>query len=110
MTVDLNALFSRVVRLGDAAVKHYGRDAERLMIVEELGECLATIAQHARDRREDWDVRDEVADAIIVLVGYCTSVHGAPWDRMEAKLDRLEGRLRCQVTMGPDAGPAGKDG
>lgn len=78
------------------AVRAWGREPERWMVVEENGELLDTFAKHQRERASDEELAEEAADSIMVAVHACAVEDIPPqllWKRLILKLGRTKGRV-----------------
>lgn len=83
-----------VIDIYNRALNTYGYNAQRLMLIEEIGELLNAIAKLPRARATIDDVIEELADAAIMIEQMAFywgwSVFHA---KKEMKLERLQERL-----------------
>lgn len=77
------------------ALDEWGPLTQEDHAVEELGELLTAIMQHRRGRVDDPEVRDEIADVLIV-VNQLALMYGAEGveNQAEYKMCRLRSRLQ----------------
>lgn len=78
----------------EQAIKTYGYNAQRLMLIEEIGELLNAIAKLPRGRASVDDVIEELAD-VSIMINQMAFYWG--WSvfhtRKAMKIQRLEERL-----------------
>lgn len=77
------------------ALRTYGADAQKTMVVEECAELINALAKQRRKRTSDIDIITEIADVQIML-WQMTALYGADAVNMEIakKMKRLSERLR----------------
>lgn len=77
------------------ALRTYGADAQKTMVVEECSELINALAKQRRKRTSDMDIVTEIADVQIML-WQMTALYGADAVNMEIakKMKRLSERLR----------------
>lgn len=80
--------------LCERALDHWGEEAQRNMVMEELGELVAAINQHDRGRIPDSELADEMADVRLCLRQLDHMVGQEVADAgLERKMDALEDTL-----------------
>lgn len=81
----------------EAALKHYGAQAQTLMLFEEMSELQKELCKHARGRCNTMAIAEEIADVQIMLE-QMIMLHGCR-DNVESvrkfKVMRLASRLEC---------------
>lgn len=91
----LEARCSGILR---SALSRFGEEAQRTMLVEEVGELLTAIAQNKRGRVPESAVAEEIADVQIMLwqmeMIYCNGV------RLDEIIDRKVKRLSERIERG----------
>lgn len=77
------------------ALRTYGADAQKTMVVEECAELINALAKQRRKRTSDMDIVTEIADVQIML-WQMTALYGADAVNMEIakKMKRLSERLQ----------------
>ena len=86
------------------ALRTYGADAQKTMVVEECAELINALAKQRRKRTSDIDIITEIADVQIML-WQMTALYGADAVNMEIakKMKRLSERLqKHHETAGTD--------
>ena len=85
----------------DEALDTWGQRTQEDHAIEELGELLTAIMQYRRRRVDMPEVRDEIADALIV-VNQLALIYGVDETegRIDEKLQRLRERLADADTNG----------
>lgn len=86
------------------ALRTYGADAQKTMVVEECAELINALAKQRRKRTSDIDIITEIADVQIML-WQMTALYGAVAVNMEIakKMKRLSERLqKHHETAGTD--------
>lgn len=82
------------INIYNRAINTYGYNAQRLMLIEEIGELLNAIAKLSRARATIDDVIEELAD-VAIMVNQIAFYWG--WSdfntKKEIKLQRLQERL-----------------
>ena len=78
----------------ERALDTWGNDAQELHGVEELGELLTALMQYRRGRIDKPEVRDEIADVLIVANQFAI-LYGSDGveNQIEYKMARLNTRL-----------------
>ena len=79
----------------DAALRTYGADAQMMMAVEEMSELTKEICKIGRGKQDLRGLVDEIADVTIMMEQLCL-IYGVGRRvdrRMDAKIQRLEGRI-----------------
>lgn len=76
------------------ALKVYGIDKQRNMLIEEIGELLNAIGKQPRARATNDDILEELADVVIMCEQIAISISFVDYrtKRIE-KLERLEAKL-----------------
>lgn len=76
------------------ALKVYGIDKQRNMLIEEIGELLNAIGKQPRGRATNDDILEELADVVIICEQIAISISFVDYrtKRIE-KLERLEAKL-----------------
>jgi NTP pyrophosphatase (non-canonical NTP hydrolase) len=83
------------------ALREWGEEAQLWMVVEELGELLASMAKYRRVRVSIDDVVDEIADAQIMLGQLAIMIDPVAVDAaISGKIDRLRDRLDSAFERG----------
>lgn len=76
------------------ALKEYGIEAQRMMVVEETGELLNALAKERRGRATNSDVITELADVAIMIEQMAVNFGYVDFkEEKERKLKRLSERL-----------------
>jgi len=76
------------------ALRKYGIDAQRMMVVEETGELLNALAKECRGRATNREVITELADVDIMIEQMAVNFGYADFkEEKERKLKRLSERL-----------------
>lgn len=87
-------MIQKEIDIYNRALNTYGYNAQRLMLIEEIGELLNAIAKLSRARAKIDDVIEELAD-VAIMVNQIAFYWG--WSDFntikEIKLERLQERL-----------------
>ena len=79
------------------AIKTFGKNAQLLMVLEEMSELQKEILKHVNRGKDNIDeIIDETADVEIMLeqLKYIFDIHQAVKDRIPVKLDKVNARLK----------------
>lgn len=88
-------MIQKEIDIYNRALNTYGYNAQRLMLIEEIGELLNAIAKLPRERATIDDVIEELAD-VAIMIDQMAFYWG--WSvfhtKKEMKLERLQERLK----------------
>ena len=79
------------------AIKTWGKDAQLLVLLEEMSELSKEILKHVNRGKDNMDeIIDETADVEIMLeqLKYIFDIHQAVKDRIPVKLEKVSARLK----------------
>ena len=79
------------------AIKTWGKDAQLLVLLEEMSELSKEILKHVNRGKDNMDeIIDETADVEIMLeqLKYIFGIHQAVKDRIPVKLEKVSARLQ----------------
>ena len=84
----------RLLEICQAALDNYGFEAQKTMLIEEVGELLNSISKLSRNRSNEDDVLSELADVEIMVKQMALNFGYDKFKRsLEYKLNRLEDKL-----------------
>ena len=88
-------MIQKEIDIYNRALNTYGYNAQRLMLIEEIGELLNAIAKLPRGRATGDDVIEELAD-VSIMVDQMAVFLGLKkfYEKKEMKLQKLQERLK----------------
>lgn len=91
---DISQSKKKRIELYAGALTEYGIEAQKMMLIEEIGELLNAFAKFPRGRAQAEDVIEELAD-VSIMVEQMALLYG--WSLFESKREQKLRRLRKQI-------------